>query len=181
MSFRAWAEMFKIDFLPILGLAGTPGSLGYKIHNMEKYLQAAGLQYGMNAGTGFLDNTTMNPFVLTAGAVAETYSVAQQISAGTEILAGDPTKAYNFYRVLVLGCNQTGKTYKVRFWTGTTDFAGATRRGEFCFRASSALDVSNLVPVTMIDTPCNYKVWAECMCETGGKTISFIVDVIPFI
>lgn len=173
MSFRAWAECFKLDFLASLGMAGVANSIGWRVGHLESHLANVNKTYGCNTGTGYLDNSVDLPFVVTANVAAGVYGTPLKISSGAELTGGAHC---NITTINTLSANQTAQTYKVRFWYGpvTPDYLAC----EFVFRASSALDIIKYVPIVCKDIPLTDCIWAECRCGVGGKTVSFILNFV---
>jgi hypothetical protein len=170
-------EAQKIDQKPISGLLGVVNSLGYKVSEIEKHIHNSEQWYGKNSIDGFLDRDSITSWQIVANAVAGTYGAEVQISDGTEVEGGSSVKKLDLHRLFIETTNVNDQTYKIQFWYGTGLFGAATLLTEFPFRAAAASERSSPIDIISNRIACNNKIWARCMCSSGGKTINFIVGV----
>lgn len=171
----------KVDDLAINGLLGTYNSLGYHVETIENYFQNTEKWYGRNAVSGLMEINNPAPWQLVAGALANTWGTEVMLSDGTVIEGGDPTKKYNFQRIFTVTTDVNDKTFILQFWHGLTTFAAATLRTSTVFRSAAASERCAVVNLMSPKSPCNYKLWARCMCETGGKYIEILIGIHTYI
>jgi len=174
-------DIRKIDSAAVNGLSGVAGSLAYHILTIENYFQNTERWYGRNAGTGLMELDNPAPWSVVAGALATDYGTEVMLSDGTVIEGGDPTKLYNFQRIFITGTDVNDATFHLQFWHGLTTFAAATLRTSTVFRAASASERSTALALMSPKSPCNYKLWARCKCQTGGRYIAFLIGIHTYI
>jgi hypothetical protein len=117
----------KIDNAAVLGLAGTPGSLAYKVDEIEHHFHGPARWLGATAAAGVGPGliTSLLPFKTIASGTAQTYGTAMVVFDGTEDF-DLPYTCFKFdpHMVLIVSTGASNMTWKFRVassaWNGSS-------------------------------------------------------------
>lgn len=112
----------KIDSKATNGLAGTPDSLAYRVHEIEKHFHNSLQLYGLTTNT--MARKSVSPIVVTAGGGA--WGTELLIHNGTVIESGSTTKKFDLNQLLVTAVGTAGRVYILEFYKNTPGTAIAS-------------------------------------------------------
>jgi hypothetical protein len=173
----------KIDDQATEGLLGTPNSLSYRVHEIEKHLHSIERWFGSDGdGTGSTANN-MTDWQLTAG-TGGAFGTEVQLLGANDVAVGDfgftPVK-FDLHRLFVTAASATDDYYIIQIWTGTTTFGAATLHTEVPYMKGS--NFGEVVPVEcqMARVAVAEKVWARVKSETNGATIDLTIGIHAYV
>jgi len=172
------AETDKIDSLATDGLNGTPNSLAYRVHEIERHL---------HSGARWFETASVPDGEVHVADSIGSGSGAFQIDAGNDdwgswvqILGSSDTptvsgKAYFDPHQFIVEDTERASTYFLQIARGASGAAGlaAGTYTEFVYGASVQKE-TGIIPVQTGRAPAGSKVWVRCMCpgqDTG--TVDF--------
>lgn len=175
----------KIDNAAADGLLGIPGSLAYRIaeierhlHNTEKWFGAAVTPVG-ETHTADRMNGVVQPFVLTAG--------NSDFGAWVQIIGSDDTPVtpgmvkFDSHRIIVTDTNST-EPFIIQVVSGeSADIAvkiAAEQYSEAPYVSATNNNDSGVEDILVRRTSVGEKVWARCACkDSSGSLLSFYYGI----
>lgn len=182
-----------IDSAPMLGLLGTPGSLSYRVHEIEKHFHNNEKWFGISAdqtGENWASSVSASgmpaPFVAISGAgdygadsgdEAKLWGLSDTIGTNTKM---------DFHEIFVTAASVTSIFY-LRFIYGSGTMAEAITAGQFTefpiiadAAVGGSIDTVLLLMMPRI-TLGVHRIWAQAKNTTNNATISMLVGAHGYI
>jgi hypothetical protein len=171
----------KIDNKRVDGLLGTPDSLAYKVHEIERHLHSGGRWFGKAASptaTHFADRigTTITPFQLDGG--------NNTWGAWTQLFGSDDTPlrtgyAYFDPHQLILNDTQNASDYFIQIGRGASGAAALTAESYMEFVVVATVQkATEVIPLQTGRAPAGSLLWGRCWCVGSNTgTIDFWLGI----
>ena len=184
------AETDKIDSAAADGLAGTSGSLAYRVNEIERHFHNRERWWGAVAvpdETNAIEANVTRPFAATSG--DDTWGAAIPICGTADSPVPSPDDAkFDCHRIMVTDLDDDTTPWRFRIiWAAGTDVGEVVGNAIAAGRWTEIIVMTNAVPgnragaspvdVIMRRVDTGTKVWAQSWNQTDAGVLSFFVGV----
>ncbi len=184
MSLEVGGGTAKLDNAATQGLAGTPDSLAYRVHEIERHLHNRGRFWGAVAvpdETNAIDANVDTPFVAVSG--ADTWGTAIPVcGTNDDPTDGLGTKLDPHLLFVVDTDHSTAYRIRVIYGTGTSAAAILAKQWSETMFITAGGPFSTGVPVEikMRRVDVGAKLWVQVWNATNGSNVDFYWGMHPY-